>query len=252
MSAQWESEFLAMDDPARTVQTVRPDSGMSPEHATAGGGRPSANHPDWSRESCERWWQPSRRLLETIRAYSRAQKTGGAVGWVRSKIAVARHRFWSVAAGADIPINTSKIGGGLLMPHPNGVVIHPDAQIGPNCLIFQQVTIGTGPHPGVPRIGGHVDIGAGAKILGGVVIGDHAKIGANAVVISDVLAGAVATGIPAAVTDPADLDGIEGSCQERPRDRFEESDTLPQLALPASFRAVNNGAAPPTNSHPRH
>ena len=29
------------------------------------------------------------------------------------------------------------------MPHPNGIVIHPDAEIGPNCLLFQQVTIGT-------------------------------------------------------------------------------------------------------------
>ncbi len=52
-----------------------------------------------------------------------------------------RHRFWSVVTGADIPLGC-RIGGGLLLPHPNGVVIHPDAAIGPNCLIFQQVTLG--------------------------------------------------------------------------------------------------------------
>jgi serine O-acetyltransferase len=55
----------------------------------------------------------------------------------------------------------------------------------------------------VPRIGGHVDIGAGAKILGGVVIGDHAKIGANAVVTRDVPAGATAVGIPARIVERA-------------------------------------------------
>jgi serine O-acetyltransferase len=32
---------------------------------------------------------------------------------------------------------------------------------------------------GVPIIGGHVDIGAGAKILGPIHIGDHVKIGAK-------------------------------------------------------------------------
>ena len=48
-------------------------------------------------------------------------------------------------------------------------------------------------------IGGHVDIGAGAKILGPVTIGDHAKIGANAVVVTDVPEGATAVGIPARI-----------------------------------------------------
>jgi serine O-acetyltransferase len=106
--------------------------------------------------------------------------------------------MWSVVTGADIPINC-QIGGGLRMPHPNGIVIHQDAVIGPNCLIFQQVTIGMRDGSGAPRIGGHVDVGAGAKILGSVTIGNHAKIGANAVVLSDVPEGATAVGIPAKV-----------------------------------------------------
>ncbi len=78
------------------------------------------------------------------------------------------------------------------------MVIHPDAQIGPNCLLFQQVTIGSA-HVGVPRIGGHVDIGAGAKVIGPIHVGDHACIGANAVVVKDVPAGATVVGIPARV-----------------------------------------------------
>ena len=108
-----------------------------------------------------------------------------------------RHRCWSIVTGADIPLNC-KLGGGLLLPHPNGIVIHPEAEIGPNCLLFQQVTLGADDR-GVPRIGGHVDVGAGAKILGPVTIGRHARIGANAVVINDVPDGATAVGVPARV-----------------------------------------------------
>jgi len=104
------------------------------------------------------------------------------------QIAVLRHRYWSAIAGVDIPLN-AKIGGGLLMPHPNGIVIHPDSEIGPNCLIFQQVTIGASTN-GCPKIGGHVDIGAGAKIIGPITIGDHARIGANGIVHFDVPSGA--------------------------------------------------------------
>lgn len=100
--------------------------------------------------------------------------------------------------GTDIPIN-SQIGGGLLLPHPNGVVIHPGSKIGPNCLIFHQVNLGTRNGEGPPIIGGHVDIGAGAKILGAVTIGDHACIGANAVVLKNVPAGKTAVGVPAKI-----------------------------------------------------
>lgn len=98
--------------------------------------------------------------------------------------------------GADIPLNC-KIGGGLLIPHPNGIVIHPEVRIGVNCLVFQQVTIGTRCTGRTPEIGGHVDIGAGAKLLGPVKIGAHARIGANAVVLADVSPEATVAGIPA-------------------------------------------------------
>jgi serine O-acetyltransferase len=113
-------------------------------------------------------------------------------------LAVLRHRFWSIVTGAEIPLAT-QIGGGLLILHPNGIVIHPDAVVGPNCLIFQQVTLGGGAG-GAPNIGGHVDIGAGAKVLGNVTVGDHAKIGANAVVLKDVPPYATAVGVPAHIT----------------------------------------------------
>lgn len=151
----------------------------------------SAEIPDWSRESPQRPWDPGRKLLRALRDHARARNR------LMRQLAVLRHRFWSVVTGAEIPLG-ARISGGLLIPHPNGIVIHPQAEIGPNCLIFQQVTIGGG-KGGVPRIGGHVDIGAGAKLLGPITVGDHARIGANAVVLQDVPAGATAVGIPARI-----------------------------------------------------
>lgn len=159
---------------------------------------PSASEPDFRREYCGRFeWSPSRQLLRALRDYAHAREQRTFVGYLQRKVAIVRHRFWSAVTGAEIPLNASRIGGGLLIPHPNGVVVHPEAAIGPNCLLFQQVTLGTGPKPGVPRLGGHVDVGPGAKILGGVIIGDHAVIGANAVVLDDVPACGVAVGVPA-------------------------------------------------------
>jgi serine O-acetyltransferase len=157
----------------------------------------SATEPDWTRETkLPGEWNPGKALLASIRAYQAASGSGP-VNVVRRKWAALRHRFWSMVSGADIPIST-RIGGGLSIPHPNGIVIHPACEIGPNCLIFHQVTLGAD-SVGVPSIGGHVDIGAGAKLIGPIHVGDHARIGANAVVLDDIAPGATAVGIPAKV-----------------------------------------------------
>lgn len=153
----------------------------------------SAEVPDWSRENPREFWDPGRKLLLTVRRYQHWRARSGAFGALCCKIIALRHRFWSVVTGADIPL-TCEIGGGLLIPHPNGIVIHPDAKIGVNCLIFHQVTLGSRNAVGVPELGGHVDIGAGAKILGPVKVGAHARIGANAVVLCDVETGGIAVG----------------------------------------------------------
>ena len=80
-------------------------------------------------------------------------------------------------SGADVPLN-AQLSGGVILPHPTGVVIHPKAVIGPNCVIFQQVTIGRRDWERVaPVIGAGVEIGAGAKVLGPITIGDGARIG---------------------------------------------------------------------------
>ena len=158
---------------------------------------------DWSREAKGFFeWAPSRSLLASIRSYQRHSGRGPIHAMV-CKWAVLRHRFWSVVTGADIPINT-RLGGGLLLPHPNGIVIHPSAVVGPNCLILQQVTLGTGRTGGVPTLGAGVDIGAGAKLLGKFHVGEYAAIGAMAVVTKDVPAWSLVMGIPARVVHRAE------------------------------------------------
>jgi serine O-acetyltransferase len=155
----------------------------------------SATEADWSREQAGKWWEPSRQLLKSIRNYQKGQQQGGIFGYFLCRLNIIHYRFWTVVTATDIPLNC-QIQGGLLLPHPNGIVIHPSASIGPNCLILQQVTIVAD-----VKIGGHVDIGAGAKIIRSVTIGDHALIGANAVVICDVPPGATAVGIPAKIIE---------------------------------------------------
>jgi serine O-acetyltransferase len=97
-----------------------------------------------------------------------------------------------------------EIGGGLSLPHTVGTVLGA-ASIGKNCTILQGVTLGSiQPDMGFtkssrPVIGNHVYIGAGAKVIGSVMVGDHAKIGANAVVLCDVPEHAVAVGVPAKI-----------------------------------------------------
>jgi len=153
----------------------------------------SATEPDWTREKLLCWWNPPRQLLKSIRSYQKWKKQGGIIGNLISKINVIEHHFWSIVTGAEIPLNCN-IACVLIIVHPNGVVIHPTATIGPNCLILRQVTVTAN-----VKIGGHVDIGAGAKLLNSVTIGNHAKLGANAVVLSDVPEGATAVGVPAKI-----------------------------------------------------
>jgi len=160
----------------------------------------SSTIPDWSREKPKKFWDPGRKLLLAIRQYQIWRERKGMLSFIMQKWMVFRHTFWTVIVNSDIPLNCN-IGGGLLIPHPNGVVIHPKVKIGVNCLIFQQVTIGGRGTEQVPIIEGHVDIGAGAKILGGVHVGAHAKIGANSVVIHDVPSVAVAVGVPAKIVN---------------------------------------------------
>ena len=98
----------------------------------------------------------------------------------------------------------AKIGKRVFIDHGTGVVIGETAIIEDDVVIYQGVTLG-----GVsldhgkrhPTIRKGAVIGAGAKVLGNIVIGEYAKIGANSVVVKEVPACSTAIGIPAHVIE---------------------------------------------------
>ena len=94
------------------------------------------------------------------------------------------------------------IGKGLVIDHGTGVVIGETTEIGNNCTIYQGVTLGgTGKDVGKrhPTLGDNVLVGAGAKVLGPIVIDSNSKIAANAVVLKDIPQNSTAVGIPARI-----------------------------------------------------
>jgi serine O-acetyltransferase len=83
--------------------------------------------------------------------------------------------------------STARLGGGLILPHPLGIVIGPGVEVGPRAWIFQNATLGGSPgREGMPRVGPDARIYAGAVLAGTLEIGANVVIGANAVVTVDV------------------------------------------------------------------
>jgi serine O-acetyltransferase len=94
----------------------------------------------------------------------------------------------------------AKLGRRLVIDHGMGVVIGETAEIGDDCYLYHQVTLGvartmTGKRH--PTVGNNVIIGAGAKVLGPITVGDNARIGSNAVVVDAVLPDTTVVGMPA-------------------------------------------------------
>jgi serine O-acetyltransferase len=99
------------------------------------------------------------------------------------------------------------IGRRVFIDHGMGVVVGETAEIGDDCTLYHGVTLGgTSWNKGKrhPTLGKGVVIGAGAKVLGPILMGDGAKIGSNAVVVREVPPGATAVGIPARIVSAED------------------------------------------------
>jgi serine O-acetyltransferase len=91
------------------------------------------------------------------------------------------------------------IGPGLFIDHGMGVVIGETAELGEEVTLYHTVTLGgTSLQKGKrhPTLGDRVTVGAGAKILGPIVIGSDSRVGANAVVVKSVPSNSVVVGVP--------------------------------------------------------
>lgn len=98
--------------------------------------------------------------------------------------------------GIDIPVS-AKIGRNFIIHHGVGLVVNSDARIGDNVTLRQGVTIGSVRGKPSPRLDDSVDVGAGAIIVGDLLVGQGAIIGAGAVVTKDVSPHARVVGNPA-------------------------------------------------------
>ncbi len=111
--------------------------------------------------------------------------------------------FGRMVTGIEIHPGAT-IGRRCIIDHGMGVVIGETAELGDDVYLYHQVTLGgTSTEHGKrhPTLGNGVIIGAGAKVLGAILIGDNARIGANAVVVAEVPANTTVVGIPARPVD---------------------------------------------------
>jgi len=158
------------------------------------------------------------------------------------------NRLWSrdlrffarvVAALARLITNVdihpaAQLGRRLFIDHASGVVIGETVLVGDDVTLYQGVTLGgTSLEPGKrhPTVGDRVVIGAGAKVLGAVLIEADARIGANAVVIRDVPPGAVVVGVPGQIISRS------GPAAPWLAERFEAPSSDPVAASLASIMA---------------
>lgn len=107
------------------------------------------------------------------------------------KLAIALYGLYQYENNSAIAWNATFAGIPCLPHGMKSIFISGGAKIGRNCVIFQQVTIGSNTLPdskgtGAPRVGDDCYIGAGAKIIGKVRVGNNVRISANAVVYKDV------------------------------------------------------------------
>ncbi len=110
------------------------------------------------------------------------------------------------------------IGRRLFIDHGAGVVIGETAEVGDDVTLYHGVTLGgTSWNKGKrhPTLASGTVVGAGAKILGPIVIGERARVGANSVVVKDVPADCTVVGVPGRIVatrigrqPPADGEGI--------------------------------------------
>jgi serine O-acetyltransferase len=92
----------------------------------------------------------------------------------------------------------SDIGPGLVVHNCCGIFLLA-ARIGHSCTVNQGVSVASVRGTGWPTIGNNVYLGAGCKVMGGLIIGDNVVVGANSLVVSDVPSNCTVMGVPARI-----------------------------------------------------
>ena len=110
------------------------------------------------------------------------------------------YKLIQVVTGVELPCEV-EVGRNFVIDHFGGIIISGYAKFGDDCRLRNGVVVGLRrvDERCAPVIGNNVDIGTGAKLLGGIRIGDNVAIGANAVVLIDVPNNSIAFGVPAVV-----------------------------------------------------
>lgn len=122
------------------------------------------------------------------------------------RIARLLHLLNLQITGAEVGHNC-RIGPGMVVKHPLGLVLGGGSVIGENCTFLRNVTLGER-HPdrtveaarAYPTLGDNCMVGTGATILGSIIIGDNVKVGAHSLVLRDVPPGVTVMGTPARVS----------------------------------------------------
>jgi len=132
-------------------------------------------------------------------------------GHIYSAWAIARTNVF--LTGAEIEFN-AKIGPGMFIAHPVGIVIGRGTEIGCGATIFQGVSfVVKSWHPDLirkfPKIGDDCYFFAGSTIMGDISIGNNCIIAAHAVVMNDMPHGSLAIGMPADIYQEKGMQHIQ-------------------------------------------
>ena len=136
------------------------------------------------------------RYIRTLRYCEYYKNHNGVLSKLILRWYMYKLRKYARITGFQIPPNT--IEAGVTIWHWGYIIVNPEARIGTNCTLYAGVQVGhKTPGGRSPRIGDHVFLGSGAKIIGDITIGNNVIIGPNAVVTKDVPEDCVIVGNPA-------------------------------------------------------
>ncbi|NLX05312.1 MAG: serine acetyltransferase [Phycisphaerae bacterium] len=155
-------------------------------------------------QTCGRHWsQPGFRAVAVYR-FGVWAADSGPLRPILIRLYHFMYRYVRNHYGIDL-YRTTQIGRRCWIAHHGGIVIHPKAVIGDDCLIRHNVTIGAATHDRAyeaPKLGNKVEIGVGAAILGSITVGDGARIGPGAIVMTNVPPGATVFANPGRIIPP--------------------------------------------------